>query len=451
MLSSGEDKRYEKVERAFSAASKEVHSTGGFTAKDMSSPHARRLTEATYEVLRQAIEPHLRREMPQAMQQRLRSDTFVFSGMKTYTSLREVSSLLLDDQGNVKPWSTFRDEVTSINKAYNRQYLEAEYIFATQSSQSAAHWASFSKDGARYDLQYRTAADDKVRASHQTLHNTTLPSEDPFWDFYFPPNGWRCRCRVVQVRKGKSQHSNSTEAQKAGEMATTQIGPSGDNKAAMFRFNPGKKQVIFPPTHPYGCSKSAGCSRLSQLSDGDGIPDKCKGCLIVREMEKQKRLNVETRQREYKVLKADKNYTDVAFDPKTGGLQATHRLHIFDPNRGHYEKECRDILFSKGHKVILGQELFKKAKDGVKHADGRLDDLRFEIRTSLGDGKNNIKGALDHARKKGANIAVVYLPNESTFPKERISQGIAMYEGKHTHRFQTMYFVLGDGSVIAYR
>ncbi|MCH4828902.1 hypothetical protein EJB19_004110 [Flavobacterium columnare] len=26
-----------------------------------------------------------------------------------------------------------------------------------------------------------------------------LPKDDPFWQKYYTPNGWRCRCHVVEV------------------------------------------------------------------------------------------------------------------------------------------------------------------------------------------------------------------------------------------------------------
>ena len=45
----------------------------------------------------------------------------------------------------------------------------------------------------------------------------------------------------MQVRKGKYPESDSDEAVKAGEKATTQIGKDGTDKGRIFRFNPGKQ------------------------------------------------------------------------------------------------------------------------------------------------------------------------------------------------------------------
>lgn len=189
--------------------------------------------------------------IPEAMANRLRDDIFLFSGFKTYQGLKEASRLLRDDDGQVKPFHRFYNDITAIKEDYNKHWLKAEYIFATQSAQMAAKWKDFEEDGDRYNLQYRTAGDGKVRPGHKVLHNITLPLSDPFWEEFFPPNGWRCRCTVVQVRKGKYPESDSATSIQQGREATYQTGKSGVNKAAIFRFNPGRQQVVFPPRHPY--------------------------------------------------------------------------------------------------------------------------------------------------------------------------------------------------------
>lgn len=182
------------------------------------------------------------------------SDAFIFGSLKAHAQLFEASNLLIDKNGNRKSFHELEQELKKLNVEYNNNYLEAEYQFATSSSVMADKWNTFSD---RYDLQYRTAKDSRVREEHQILHGTTLPKEDSFWDLYYPPNGWRCRCTVVQVRKGKYEASDSAKAIKAGEKATSQIGKDGSNRLAMFRFNAGKNKQLFPTNHPYSKVKGA--------------------------------------------------------------------------------------------------------------------------------------------------------------------------------------------------
>ena len=177
------------------------------------------------------------------MMKHLEDSVYLFSGAKTSVELREMAALLVKD-GQMQPFSSFWKEVQTIHNNYNKTYLEAEYIFATQSAQMASKWNEFEKDGERYNLQYRTAGDERVRESHMVLHDTTLPPSDPFWEKYFPPNGWRCRCTTVQVRKSKYPESESEQSQNLGEKAT-------DGRNNIFRFNSGKQEIIFPKHHPY--------------------------------------------------------------------------------------------------------------------------------------------------------------------------------------------------------
>lgn len=210
---------------------------------DINGEETHPLFEAIKSFLQGGVDGAIAQSVPYAMRRALTEDVHVFSGAKTYAELKELGELLMDGD-KVKPFNQFWQDTRKIHSTYNKSYLSAEYNFATQSARMASKWSEVEGDGDRYDLQYRTANDDRVRDEHQTLNGTTLPPSDPFWDEYYPPNGWNCRCTTVQVRKGKYQSSNSGEAIKAGADAT-----SGKN--VMFRFNPGKRKVIFPSGHPY--------------------------------------------------------------------------------------------------------------------------------------------------------------------------------------------------------
>jgi SPP1 gp7 family putative phage head morphogenesis protein len=197
--------------------------------------------------------------MPEQMQKALQSDAFLFGSLKANAQLFEASQLLLNEDGTIKPYKELAGEFDRLNVLYNQTYLESEYQFAINSSEMAAKWSELGSSN-RYMLQYRTADDTRVRDTHKSLHNVTLPKEDPFWNSFYPPNGWRCRCTVVEVLKDKYEASESDKSIKAGEKATTEIGKDGKNRLEIFRFNPGKEQKLMPPKHPY--NKVAGANNV---------------------------------------------------------------------------------------------------------------------------------------------------------------------------------------------
>ena len=216
----------------------------------LSEPEPLALMNATHDVLAAEL-GNLSQRIPQQLTHALDENIYLFSGFKTYHQMNDCSRLLKGDDGGFKPFDKFLQDVLAVDAKYNRNYLYAEYNFAVSSTQMAVKWHEIEKDGDDYDLQYRTAGDEKVREEHQALDGTTLPPSDKFWNEYYPPNGWNCRCTAVQVRKGKYPQSDSDKACAEGERATTQIGKNGANKAAIFRFNPGKANKVFPPKHPY--------------------------------------------------------------------------------------------------------------------------------------------------------------------------------------------------------
>ena len=222
-----------------------VYNAGGFDASQLSTPEARRLIAETVKQLNTAISAGVPHEVPEVVRYALENNAFIFSGFKAFHTLREVGLSLTTDKGDIKPFDTFRHDVEQVNNRYNHHYLYAEYNHAVGASLMAARWQQIEADGDRYDLQYRTAQDDRVREDHAILHGTTLPPSDPFWSLYLPPNGWNCRCTAVQVRRGKYPQSDPALSMLRGNNCTENA------KQQIFRFNPGKDLQLFPPKHPY--------------------------------------------------------------------------------------------------------------------------------------------------------------------------------------------------------
>ena len=216
-------------------------------------------------------------EMSETMRRRLERSNYIFSGIKTFHELNEAFPSLLDENGNRKPFEQFLNDVKKIDSTYNQNYLRAEYNFVQASAQMAAKWEGFVQDGDRYNLQYRTAGDDKVRPEHAVLNRVTLPITDSFWEEYYPPNGWNCRCTVVQVRKSKYPITPHDEAMALGEEAT------GKDTKGIFRFNSGIEQKSVPDYNPYTIKRCKDCDIAKGKTNLVFIPDNelCAACQLL--------------------------------------------------------------------------------------------------------------------------------------------------------------------------
>ncbi len=238
-----------------------VYNAGGFDASQLATSEARRLIGETLKQIKRGIDSGIPHEVPETVRHALENNAFIFSGFKTFHTLREVGLSLTTDKGGIKPFEQFRRDVEKVNNRYNHNYLYAEYNHAVGASLMAARWQQIEKDGDRYDLQYRTAQDDRVREDHAILHGTTLPPSDPFWSLYLPPNGWNCRCQAVQVRKGKYPQSDPALSMLRGNNCTEAA------KQQIFRFNPGKELKLFPPKHPYYKAPADAKKVVEQMSE----------------------------------------------------------------------------------------------------------------------------------------------------------------------------------------
>lgn len=54
-------------------------------------------------------------------------------------------------------------------------------------------------DDVIWGYTYVTVGDNRVRDEHAALDGTTRPKDDPFWNSWWPPNGWNCRCQLIPL------------------------------------------------------------------------------------------------------------------------------------------------------------------------------------------------------------------------------------------------------------
>ena len=394
LLLADKKKPFEFDDSLFDAVAKLIYENGGFDISQLEDPAARAVINETLRVLSTAIDSGLPHEVPETVRYALENNAFIFSGFKTFHSMREIGLSMVTDNGDIKPFNLFLNDVKTINNKYNHNYLYAEYNHAVGTSLMAAKWHDFEKDSDRYDLQYRTANDERVREEHALLHNTTLPASDPFWDKYYPPNGWNCRCTVMQVRKGKYPTSDPQLAMKRGDNCTDGV------KQRMFRYNPGKTMELFPPKHPYYKAPNDAKKTIEEVA----------------RYEHNKAL--------YQKLKEDNNYINVEFDKSTGGVKATHIDHNLDKVGGKYELDTLIAGVKAGNIIVLENE-----KGEGRHTEGLWNGKPFEVAGCETGSVNNILRGLKHcASKRETEFAVIVLPN-TDFDKVVFENAIKRFKG----------------------
>lgn len=61
------------------------------------------------------------------------------------------------------------------------------------------------KAGARFlpYLQYSAVNDSRTRPTHRALDGLVFPVDHKFWDHWYPPNGFMCRCGTLALTKGQ--------------------------------------------------------------------------------------------------------------------------------------------------------------------------------------------------------------------------------------------------------
>lgn len=146
-----------------------------------------------------------------ALSEESRALAFTVSG---YTRL-EILQTFLDtltkaaEEGTTK--EQFRDDMNEFLKKNGYEGLnpwKSDTIFRTnmQTAFHAGHYKSMTDPMTkrlRPYWQYRTAGDSEVRKSHAAMEGKVFRADDPVWDIWYPPNGFRCRCSVSSLTQSQ--------------------------------------------------------------------------------------------------------------------------------------------------------------------------------------------------------------------------------------------------------
>lgn len=408
------------VAEAIERAAREIYETGATGAEmDLLRATASQLIEAVKKGYGMSITDVVYNSPDWETLAKITENVYSFSAAKNYHELRDMTDALRDGD-RIRSFEEFRQAVEEIDAKYNGNWLRTEYDQAIAASQCGARWNEFKRNAkAMPMLQYQAVMDSNTREDHARLNGVKKRVDDPFWDIYMPPNGWGCRCEVIQLPSSAAKETPSEK-----------IIPPQVPK--MFRANFGKRGMAFPAGHAY-------FKRLPQEYE-----------YKLKETTREEVRRILDNAQEYQRLKDDKDYTGVDFGWGNGGLKATHKDHNFDKAKGIYEKTTRDVGFKNGHSVILESERGKGI--GENYTEGLWDNLPFELASCESTKNNNniVKGLKHCASKSDTSTAVLYFPKDNDIVKEDVERAINRYYGLRNtlgngfKDFESIFVVCGD-------
>ena len=144
-----------------------------------------------------------------------RAKAFTVSG---YTSMEVLQTFLNELSDACEQGKTKKDFMDNMNDFLQRNGytglnpFKADVIFRTnmQTAYNAGHYKSMTDPitmKLRPYWKYTTAGDGQVRETHAMMEGRIYRADDPIWDIWYPPNGFRCRCSVVSLTKAQVERS----------------------------------------------------------------------------------------------------------------------------------------------------------------------------------------------------------------------------------------------------
>lgn len=145
----------------------------------------------------------------------------------------------MDENGKLKPFRIWKEEVASIASHFVGPWLQTEYNTAVIRAHNAADWLNFERNKDIFpNLRWMPTTSPNPEESHRLFweRKVTRPINDPFWNKHRPGDRWNCKCTL-----------------EATDDPITDI-PGETNKERPqpgLKENPAKTKQIFDKSHPY--------------------------------------------------------------------------------------------------------------------------------------------------------------------------------------------------------
>jgi SPP1 gp7 family putative phage head morphogenesis protein len=151
------------------------------------------------------------------------------------------------------PWRLETIYETNLQSAY----MAGRYQGMMAGKQHAPWW------------EYAAIMDSRTRPQHAALNGMVFRYDDPFWQTWYPPNGFRCRCRVIPRTDIERERGDFVTSSGEGRMVLTQqTVKRADGKIEKVQVMGYKQPVtdrVLTPDMGFDYDPGAAASKMQQL------------------------------------------------------------------------------------------------------------------------------------------------------------------------------------------
>lgn len=224
---------------------------------------------------------------------------------------------------------------------------------------------------------YELGPSEEHRPEHVAKAGIILPVDDPFWDRWFPPNGWGCKCRVRQITKAEAARRGGVTTrpddvmrewvnQRTGEVKQIPVGldpgwernPGRERQRWSEQFLQGKLDGVDPATAKTLTDDMTQSWRFRRVQDGSA-----RGSVPVSMVPDAARKALDT------------STSVVSFSSDTAAKQLRRRRDLqpdayrllrsaFDAGSVLYEDGLTLVSFFEDDTGLIWQAMFKRTRDG---------------------------------------------------------------------------------------
>lgn len=169
--------------------------------------------------------------------QALQHSNEVFSAFKVHRMQKDMANLLIDSNGDLKPFNQWANDVLPIASHQCGAWLQTEYDTAVLRAHQAADWQQFLREAdVLPNLKWMPSTSPNPGPDHQIFWNVIRPIADSFWNEHRPGDRWNCKCSLT------STDETPTSAPMGDNTSTPQPGLDA---------NPATDNALFAQSHPY--------------------------------------------------------------------------------------------------------------------------------------------------------------------------------------------------------